>query len=176
MNMKKIEGCLRCIDGDLLLTAVGLVLALNPSGAMAWLIKLLGWIFVASGAAKLIVPAVNHRAIATKTWIWNGLSIAAGVVLLTWPLLLVDLMGQVLGVMLIAAGLRDVGSHRMSKRDILTVIGGVILLAMPRALTNTVLIGIGVVLMVIGGIRIADCVFHKKYLEEGEDPNIIDAL
>ena len=175
MNIKKIEGLLRGMAGDLLMAAAGLVLMLNPAGAMAWLIQLLGWILVGFGAAKLLVPVLNYRPVSTGSWVWNGLMIAAGVILLARPLLLVDLMGQVLGVMILVAGLRGLRNGR-EKRDILTVIGGVILLVMPRALTNPVLIAIGAVLLVVGGVRIAGDILQRKYLEEGEDPNIIDAL
>ena len=175
MNIKKIEGYLRDLGSDLLMAAAGLVLMLNPAGAMAWIIKLLGWILVGFGAAKLIVPVMNHRTVSTGSWVWNGLSIAAGVILLTWPLLLVDLMGQVLGVMLLVAGLRNVRKG-MENRDIIMVIGGVVLLVMPRALTNTVMMAIGAVLLALGGIRIAGYIRQRKYLEQGKDPNIIDAL
>ena len=68
MNIKKIEGLLRGMAGDLLMAAAGLVLMLNPAGAMAWLIQLLGWILVGFGAAKLLVPVLNHRPVSTGSW------------------------------------------------------------------------------------------------------------
>ena len=175
MNIKQIEGYLRGMGSDLLMAAAGLVLMLNPAGAMAWIIKLLGWILVGFGAATLLVPVLNHRQVSTESWVWNGLCIAAGVLLLTRPLFLVDLMGKVLGVMLLVSGVRNL-KDGLDARDLVSIVGGVVLLVMPRTLTNTVLILVGVVLLIISGLRIAGWVLQRKCLEEGKDPNIIDAL
>ena len=175
MNIKKIEGYLRGLAGDLLMGAAGLVLVLNPAGAMAWLMQLLGWILVIWGAFKLIHPVLNHWPVSTSSWVWNGLCIAAGVLLLTRPLFLVDLMGKVLGVMLLVSGVRNL-KDGLDARDLVSIVGGVVLLVMPRTLTNTVLILVGVVLLIISGLRIAGWVLQRKCLEEGKDPNIIDAL
>ena len=175
MNGKKIETYIRTVGIHVLTAAAGLVLALNPDGATAMVTRLLGWVLVAYGAAKLIVPVTNHRTLSSGEWIWNGLCILAGLVLLSRPLILADLIGRVLGVMILAEGLRHLRDG-VDLKDVLTILGGVILLFLPRTLTNTVLVIFGVVLMVIGTTNIILRVKQMKYLEEGDDPNIIDAL
>ena len=124
---------------------------------------------------KLILPVTNHRPVSGSEWVWNGLCILAGLVLLARPLILADLIGRVLGVMILVEGLRHLRDG-VDLKDVLTILGGVILLFLPRTLTNTVLVILGVVLMVIGTTNIILRVKQMKYLEEGDDPNIIDAL
>ena len=174
MKIKKIETCVRTFGIHVLTAVAGLALLLYPDGATALMTSLLGWILVAYGAAKLIVPVTNRRRVSSVDWVWNGLCILAGVVLLSRPLILADLLGRVLGVMILAEGLRRLRDG-MDLRDLLSIGAGVILLFLPRTLTNTVLALVGVALMIVGIINIVSRVRQWQCLEDG-DPNIIDAL
>lgn len=175
MNTKKIENLLRTFGIHVLTVLGGLMLLLNPAGATALVTRMLGWLLVGAGAVKLILPVTNHRPVSGSEWVWNGLYILAGLVLLSRPLILADLMGRVLGVMILAEGCRHLRDG-VDGKDILTILAGVILLMMPRTLTNTVLVILGVVLMVIGIVNIIGRARTIKRLEGRDDPNIIDAL
>ena len=175
MNTKKIESLLRTFGIHMLTVLGGLLLILNPAEATAMVTRMLGWLLVGVGSVKLILPVTNHRPVSGSEWVWNGLCILAGLVLLARPLILADLMGRVLGVMILVGGVQNLRDG-VDGKDILSILAGVILLMMPRTLTNTVLVLVGVVLMIIGIVNIIGRVKTIKRLEERDDPNIIDAL
>ena len=175
MNTKKIETYVRKLGVHVLMAVAGLVLLVNPDGATAFLTKLMGWVLVGYGAGKLMIPVTNHRPVSSGDWIWNGMAIVAGVILLARPLILADLIGRVLGVMILVEGLRSFRDG-VDGKDILAVIGGVILVMLPRTLTNTVLALVGAALLVMGILNIIRRIKHIQRLEQGETPKIIDAL
>ena len=175
MNKKKIEVGIRTLGVHLLTAAAGLLLLLNPDGATALATRLLGWLLVGFGAAKLILPATSNRRISGSEWVWNGLCILAGVLLLSRPLILADMVGRVLGVMLLMEGVQNLRDG-LDGKDLLTIVAGVVLIVLPRTLTQTVLALVGIVLMIIGIANIILRLKQLKALEEGDDPNIIDAL
>ena len=175
MNTKKIENLLRTFGVHVLTVLAGLMLLLNPAGATALVTRMLGWLLVGAGSVKLILPVTNHRPVSGSEWVWNGICILAGLVLLSRPLILADLIGRVLGVMILVEGVRNLRDG-VDGKDILSILAGVILLMMPRTLTNTVLVILGVVLMIIGIVNIIGRIKTIKRLEAYDDPNIIDAL
>ena len=175
MKMQKLEEIIRGFGVHVLTVLAGLLLMGNPDGATAMMTKLLGWILVASGALRLVIPVTRQRPVSNGEWIWNGLCILAGVLLLARPLLLADMIGSVLGVMILVGGVQNLRDG-VDGKDILSILAGVILLMMPRTLTNTVLVLVGVVLMIIGIVNIISRARNIKRLEAHDDPNIIDAL
>ena len=175
MGTQKLETYIRTFGVHVLTVLAGLLLVLNPAGATALVTRVLGWVLVGAGSARLILPVANHRPVAGSEWVWNGLCILAGLVLLSRPLILADLMGRVLGVMILAGALQNLRDG-VDGKDILSILAGVILLMMPRTLTNTVLVILGVVLMIIGIVNIISRAKAIKRLEGRENPKIIDAL
>ena len=175
MNTKKIESLLRTFGIHMLTVLGGLLLLLNPAGATALVTRVLGWLLVGAGSARLLLPVIGGRQVSGSEWVWNGICILAGLVLLSRPLILADLMGRVLGVMILVGGVQNLRDG-VDGKDLLSILAGVILLMMPRTLTNTVLVILGVVLMIIGIANIIARARTIKRLEGHDDPNIIDAL
>ena len=175
MKMQKLEEIVRSLGVHVLTVLAGLLLMGNPDGATAMMTKLLGWILVASGALKLVIPVTRQRTVSNSEWVWNGLCILAGVLLLARPLLLADMIGSILGVMILVEGIRGLRRGADGK-SILTVLAGAILLFLPRTLTRTVLVAAGAALVIIGVINILRQISNARRLDRGDDPNIIDAL
>ena len=175
MGTQKLETYIRTFGVHVLTVLAGLLLLLNPTGATAMVTRVLGWVLVGTGSAKLVLPVANHRPVSASEWVWNGICILAGLVLLARPLILADLMGRVLGVMILVGGVQNLRDG-VDGKDILSILAGVILLMMPRTLTTTVLVLVGVVLMIIGIVNIISRARNIKRLETHDDPNIIDAL
>lgn len=175
MDTKKIEKFLKTFGLPILMVISGLILLVNPDGATALVTKLVGWVLVICGAAKLVVPAVDKRPILPGDWMINGIMILIGVILLAKPLILANLIGRLLGVVLLAEGIRNLRISGFGLVTALTIVAGAVLIIMPRTLTNTVLAICGIVLMVIGVVNILGKLNDMKRLEEGSDPNIIDA-
>ena len=175
MDKKKIEHLLRTCGIDALMVLAGVILLVNPDGATALVTKLLGWLLVIGGAVKLVVPAVKKQPILPGTWVLGGIGILLGVILLSRPLILANLIGRILGVILLIEGLhslKDGGSRVLAA---VTLVAGAVLVIMPRTLTNTVLAICGIVLMIIGAVNILSKLGGIKRLNDAKDPNIIDA-
>ena len=51
-----------------------------------------------------------------------------------------------------------------------------VLAVLPMTTSRLVFSGCGVVVLLIGGAMLLDRLKHRRYLDEGSDPNIIDAL
>ena len=174
MDTRKIEKYAKNFWLDALMVLGGLILLLNPDGAAALVTKLIGWVMVAGGAVMLIRPALKNIHISGGTWVWGGAMIALGVLLLAKPMIMADSLGRFFGTLLLIEGL---GNLRSGLRlvPVLTVAAGVLLVIIPRTLTQTLLGICGIVLIIIGVVNILGKVNQMKYLEKGSDPNIIDA-
>lgn len=174
MNKREMTGFFRDNLLHILLVVFGLVLVLDPDGAAALVTKLLGWVLVAVGAVQLVVPALEKRTISAGLWVGGGVLILGGVILLSRPLILANLIGRVLGVLLLVEGLQNI---RRSGKVLaaVTIVAGVVLILMPRTLTQTLFAICGIVLMVIGAVHIVSWLRGTRFLEQGGDPNIIDA-
>ena len=175
MNTKKIENYVNAFGLPVLTVVAGLVLLLNPDGAAALVTKLVGWILVIAGAARLIGPALKHQQIPTSTWFGSGGAILAGVVLLARPMILADSIGRLFGILLLIEGFRNLRESGVRLLTVLTIAAGVVLFIMPRTLTQTLLSICGIVLIVIGVINFLGRLNQTKRLQENRDPNIIDA-
>lgn len=168
------------------LTAVlGLILLVNPDSATALVSKIIGWVLVVIGAGKAISMA-NRRGSAVGGWIFAAACVILGVFLLNNPLILAEALGRFLGTMLAIRGgldlaralkLKNAGGSYMIPLAlaVLTFAAGAVLALLPLTLTRTIMRLCGLVAAIVGAINIAEKFREVKYLEEGSDPNIIDA-
>ena len=86
-----------------------------------------------------------------------------------------DMMGRVLGLFLVSQGAGDMtrATHPRAKNlGVLTLIAGIVLVILPRALTDTLLGLVGLVLIIVGIINLVGK--SGRSLPKG-DPNIVDA-
>ena len=175
MDFKKIEKF--CLDTGKYLWVLlcGLVLTFNPEGATMLLTKLIGWALVIICAAKLIKLAVGDR----LHWGWDafysGCCIAVGVILLTKPMIIANLIGRTMGIILLAWGLSALEESRSKPIAILTAVAGLVLVCIPASLTNTLLTLSGIIMTATAVVNIVAIVRARKRLTGG-DPNIIDAV
>lgn len=175
--MNRIKKIWDLLGLHLLLILFGAILLLWPSSAVALVTKIMAWILILAGVWNVIKNLMN-RIEGVKSWIWAVLYLVVGGYMLANPLTISDLIGRVLGVMLITQGVRDLRkSHQTAGKALggLTLAAGVILCLMPRTLTNTLLALAGLVLIAIGVINCFSRLRGYRQLEEGSDPNIIDA-
>ena len=173
--MKQRENLLSAIGVHILTVLAGLILLVNPDGATALVTRILGWVLVICGAARLVIPTLAKRSIHPGAWIGNGLCIAGGVLLLSKPLVLADFIGLILGVCILLEGLRSFFSGGSRVLAAITIVVGVVLILLPRTLIQAILGLCGIVLMIIGVVNILGALRTRKRLDEARDPNIIDA-
>ncbi|MBQ8237536.1 MAG: DUF308 domain-containing protein [Oscillospiraceae bacterium] len=175
MDIKKTEKFLNTFGLHIMTIIAGFVLLVNPDGATALVTKLIGWVLVAVGAVQLVGPALKQIPIAPRSWIGNGLAIVVGVLLLAKPMVLSDGIGRLFGILLTMEGFRNLKLRGLNLLTGLTCAGGVLLILMPRTLTQTLFAVVGIGLMLIGMLNIWGKLSDYRRLTEPGDPNIIDA-
>lgn len=176
MDTKKLKKLWDLCGMQLLLILFGAILLLFPDSAVALVTKVIAWILVLVGAVMIIKSLSRHEDV--KKWIMPALGVLVGGYMLANPLVVSNLIGRILGVLLMIYGLNDLRKSRYQSAKVLgglTFGAGLVLMLIPRALVNTLLALVGLVLIVIGVISCADKLRHSGRLEEGSDPNIIDA-
>lgn len=175
--MEKLKTLWNLCGGYLLLILCGAVLVLLPNSAVALVTKILAWFLVAAGIYNVVKNLTTGESSA-KDWIFTVLYLAVGGYMLANPLSISDLVGRILGTLLMIQGLNDL---RKSTYDSAKFLGGLsfaaglLLVMIPRTLVNTLLTLVGLVLIVIGVINCVGKLRRGGRLEAGGDPNIIDA-
>lgn len=175
--MEKGKKIWNLCGGYLLLILCGAVLVLLPNSAVALVTKILAWFLVAAGIYNVIKNLTKGDTTA-KDWLWTVLYLGVGGYMLVNPMAISDLVGRILGTLLMIQGLNDLrrSSYESAKfLGALAIVGGMLLVVIPRTLVNTLLALVGLVLIVIGIINCVGKLRHAGKLEEGSDPNIIDA-
>lgn len=161
------------------LILLGLILLLNPDSASAMIARLLGWILFLVGVGFGISAVVTRDGTAGKI-LGAAACIGVGGFLLRNPLVLAAGLGRLLGALLTIRGGRDlvVSGKRGHGRilAILTTVAGIVLIVLPLTTSRLVFSLCGVVILVIGIAMLLDKLKDIRYLDDGGDPNIIDAL
>ncbi len=160
----------------LVVMLVGLILVLWPDSALSLVMKLIAWVLVAAGAYGIFRNATSGIR-ALRRWIWPAVELLCGIYVLSNPLFFTNLVGRWLGLVLVAQSgwsLRRDTSRATRFSDILTLVVGTVLVILPQTLINTLLGFAGLVLIAIGVINVLSRL-SARHLDEGSDPNIIDA-
>ena len=174
MKKTKLWNILNRFGMPVTLMLLGAVLLVNPDSASILISRLLGWLLTAAGVGYGIFALLSHERRVSRI-LWGGAALILGSVLLASPLLLVRNLGRFLGILLAIEG----GDCLRKERHLF---GGILLLAAialvfaPMTASRLVFSGCGLVVLGIGIAMLADRRKSKKYLDAGEDPNIIDAL
>lgn len=157
------------------LMALGLVLFFVPDTGSILLSKILGW-----GLTLVGILAIFWTVFARE---WRKLVIGIvlvgiGSVLLAKPLALAAFVGRILGVVLAFRGIVEWTQSVNRQGKLLCVavtLVGVILILMPMSASRLVFSVCGLVLVVCGGIMLAQRLRQQRYLPKNRD-DIIDAL
>jgi len=179
MKKQNFLSLLYQLASPVLLMLLGVLLVLNPDFASAMVVRVLGWFLTLAGIGFGILAVADRRGAVGKGITAVAL-VCVGGYLLTHPLLLAASVGAMLGALIALRGLRDLFlSRRQGHGQILSLITtavGILLVVLPMTTSRLVFRLCGVVILGIGAARLLDRLKNRPYLEEGDDPNIIDAL
>ena len=177
MDFNRIITFIKHFASELFLILCGAVLLFFPNSAVALVTKVMAWILIGSGVLG-IIKNLDRKKSGFDAWIWPIGYLLVGFFLLSNPLAISDLAGRVLGLFLMITGVqkfREASYGSGKALGLVSLVSGVVLMALPKTLINTLLGFCGIVLIVIGAINLIDKLRHDRYLDEGRDPNIIDA-
>ncbi len=179
MKRNDILSYISLLAFPLLLIVLGGVLALCPDVLSFLISRFLGWGIGLAGMGFLAAALLGRRGTFSKI-LWAMFAFAIGGYLIRHPLALASNLGMFLGIGLVIRGSRDV---RVSRRGgfgrvlgIATVVLGAVLVLAPMTATRLVFSLCGVAMIVIGIVTGFERLRGRRYLEGGDDPNIIDAL
>ena len=177
MDRNRILKLAKDCAGELIMILCGGLLLFFPDSAVALVTKILAWLMVCIGVFKA-VKNLKTSANGWGDWVVTALCFLLGGYLLVNPLAISEIIGRFLGCFLIIHGLSDLrqsGYGSAKAIGILTAAAGAVLIVIPRTLVNTLVGVTGLVLLIVGIISLVDKLRHGRYLEDGGDPNIIDA-
>ena len=167
------------LASPVLLILLGVILLFNPDSASAMIARFLGWILTLAGIG-IGISAIIDRSSAVSKGIMAVGCVCIGGWLLANPLMLAAGIGRLLGILLALRGIRDVFQSRNRGHGqilaIVTAVAGVVLTVLPLTTSRLVFSVCGVVILLIGIAMLIDRLKDRRYLTEGDDPNIIDAL
>lgn len=177
MDMNRIlKDAKRCV-GEIFMILCGGLLLFFPDSAVALVTKIVAWVLVGIGVFK-VMKNLKDSATYWGDWVATVLYFLLGGYLLVNPLAISETIGRFLGILLIIHGMSDLRASRYGSGraiGILTAVAGMVLVVIPRTLFNTLLGLAGLVLLIVGIINLVDKLRHGRYLDQGGDPNIIDA-
>lgn len=173
MNRNQLTSYFDLCKGQLLMLLVGMVLTFWPGSAVALIIKIGGWILLATGIYNVIKSASRRGD--TQFWLRTAFFLLVGVYVLLNPVTVTRLLGRIVAVLLIIQGVKDLRGSGSRILGIATVVGGVVLFLLPATLTNALVMVLGVVLIVVGAIHLVEKLFLTRRLDSSSDPDIIDA-
>ena len=166
------------LASPLALVLLGLILLFSPDTAAVLISRLMGWGFFAVGIGFGIAALVSRGGDVGKI-IGAAACIGVGGFLTANPLWLARWIGRVLGIFLMIRGGRDFFLSRRNEGKLLSLacaVLGLILTVLPMTVSRWVFSLCGLVMSVIGVVMVLERLKERKYLEGGDDPNIIDAL
>lgn len=179
MKKRELFSLIYQLASPVLLMALGLILIIHPDTASVLVARVLGWGVLLVGIGFGVAAIFDRRGAIGKGVASVG-CVTIGGFLMRNPLVLAAGIGRILGIMLILRGGRDVMLSNRSGHGrilaIVTTVVGVVLAVLPMTTSRLVFSGCGVVVLLIGGAMLLDRLKHRRYLDEGSDPNIIDAL
>ena len=179
MKKQNLLSLLYQLASPALLMLLGVMLVLNPDFASAMVVRFFGWFLILAGIGFGMFAIADRRSAVGKG-ITSVCLVCAGGYLLAHPLLLAASVGAMLGALIALRGLRDLFLSRRQGHgqtlSLITTAVGILLVVLPMTTSRLVFRLCGVVILGIGVAMLLDRLRHRRYLEEGDDPNIIDAL
>lgn len=161
------------------LILLGLILLVYPDAASVMIATATGYVLVAGAVIGGVAAVVSPRGKLGKAVFSIALG-AIGIWLVQNPLVLAAGIGRFVGVLILINSLPDLLYAHKQGRNILfhgiSVLAGVGLLLLPMTASRLVFRLGGFAVLVIGVFMLADRIRGRRWLESGDDPNIIDAL
>ena len=163
----------------ILLIVLGICLLVNPDAASAAVSRILGYgmILGAVGMGISAVSCVGQKAV---RWVLTVCLVVLGFWLVGHPMALAAWMGRVLGVLiLINSGAEVYYGLKFNTNPLFqggACLVGIVLILLPMTASRLVFSLCGAVVAVIGVVMLVDRIRSRRWLDNGDDPNIIDAL
>ena len=96
------------------------------------------------------------------------------------PLILVAWLGRVIGILLLVNALSDYAASRSFGRrsgfSLVTAVIGLVLTVLPMTASRLLFFLCGAAAALVGAVMLVTRLKGRRYLDEPEDPNLIDAL
>lgn len=178
MKKRELLSLLYQLASPVLMILLGLVLTFSPDSASSILGRLLGWLVLLAGVGFAIAALVGGTGKTGKI-LGAVICFSAGSFLLANPLILAAWVGRIVGILLVIRGGRDffLSVHQGAKiLSLVVAVLGLVLAVLPMTTSRLVFSVCGVVLVVAGVAMLIERLREKRYLDNGGDPNIIDAL
>lgn len=162
-----------------LTAALGLILVIKPDTAAILAAKVVGWVMILLGAQYAICTARGGPDTPPSRWITAAAELAGGILFVTRPLLLANVVFRCVGFLLCARGFVDL---RLARRSgirqpvvpVITLVCGALLVLIPLSLSRLLVRIVGIVILALGVLNILDQRKREK-LTGGGKPDIIDA-
>lgn len=180
MKKRDILPLLYQLASPVALMVLGLVLLISPDSASVLISRLLGWAVTVVLVGYAVFTMLNWPEKRGKRLLLLFAGFTASHLLLHSPLLLARNIGRFLGVLIALRGLRDLFLARDRGHGqmlaMLTAVVGIVLVLLPMTASRILFSICGGVLFALGLAMLVDRLKDRRYLDDGGDPNIIDAL
>lgn len=162
-----------------LLILLGLILVVNPDAASVLISRLLGYVLIACAIGTGVAAIFCQNGKVGKGVISVVLAIVGGW-LMAHPLLLVAWISRFLGMLIMVNSGVELYYAVKHNRNVVfygaaTAVGAILIL-LPMTASRLVFTLCGVAVLAIGAVMLLDRLRSRRWLPEGDDPNIIDAL
>ena len=179
MKKQDILSLVQLLLVPVLLILLGLILVMNPDTASALISKLLGYVLVLCAVGAGLAALVSRTGKVGKGICAAVLAIVGGW-LMAHPLWLVAWISRFLGMLIMVNSGIELVYAMKQKRNVVfygaaTAVGAILIL-LPMTASRLVFTLCGIAVLVIGGVMLLDRIRGRRWLHEGDDPNIIDAL
>ncbi|MGN0977901.1 MAG: HdeD family acid-resistance protein [Faecousia sp.] len=178
MKKNKLLSIVYQFASPVALIILGAVLLLFPDSASVLVAQVLGWAMVIAGVVFAVSAVASPGGTAGKV-ICAVVCLAVGGWLVKNPLVLAKGVGRLVGILLAIRGLQDLFQSVSSQGKLLSLVTaaiGVILILLPMTTSRVVFSLCGLVVLIIGIAMFVDRIRKRRFLDPGDDPNIIDAL
>lgn len=179
MKKQNILSLIQLLLVPALLALLGLILLVNPDAASAMISRIIGYAFIAVAIATGVTAIFSHSGKILKGIISVMLAVFGGW-LVANPLLLAAWIGRVLGVVILINSIPDlIYAHKQGRNvmfDLIAALAGGVLILLPLTASRLVFSLCGAVVLIIGVLMFLERIRGRRWLPEGDDPNIIDAL
>ena len=179
MKKQDIFALIQLLLVPVLLILLGLILIVNPDSASALISRIIGYVLTLAAIATGLA-AIFGKTKKVRKGICAVVLAMVGGWLMAHPLWLTAWISRFLGMLIMINSGMDLVYAIKCKRHVVfhaaaTAIGAVLIL-MPMSASRLVFTLCGVAVLVIGGMMLLDRIRGRRWLTEGDDPNIIDAL
>jgi uncharacterized membrane protein HdeD (DUF308 family) len=179
MKKQDILSLVQLLLVPVLLILLGLILVVNPDTASVLISKLLGYVLTLCAIGAGIAAIFSRTKKAMKVICAVVLAMVGGW-LMMHPLWLTAWVSRFLGMLILVNSGMDLIFALKQNRNVIfhaaAAAIGALLILMPMSASRLVFTLCGVAVLAIGGIMFLDRIRGRRWLHEGDDPNIIDAL